>query len=259
MPGSGSRTHVQQTQAQVRRLRVGEYGVGLRTCGSSGPDVVLIHGIGASARYFGRLARELSADHRVHCVELPGHGGLPRPPHVLSMEGYADVVVGALRQEDLGPVCLVGHSMGSQVAVEAALLAPELVSSVLLLGPTVNRAERNAVQQGFRLAQDTLHETPAVNRMVFTDYLRAGPRWYLATARRMLEHRLEERLALVPGPVAVVRGTRDPIVPVSWLVRLERARPGTLLGEIPGAPHVLMWNRPAETAAWVRRLEEAGR
>ncbi|MBD8044393.1 alpha/beta hydrolase [Arthrobacter sp. Sa2BUA2] len=255
MPGAGSET---QGQTRVQRLRVGECDVGLRTSGAAGPEVVLIHGIGASARYFERLAHELSADHRVHCVELPGHGGLPRPSEALTMAGYADVVIQALRRAGIARARLVGHSMGCQVTVEAALLAPDLVSSVLLLAPTVNRAERNAALQALRLAQDTLHETLDVNRIVFTDYLRAGPRWYLATLRRMMEHRLEERLAMVQAPVGVVRGAKDPIVPPSWLARLEGARPGTLLGEIPDSPHVLMWNRPAEAAAWVRRVGEAG-
>ncbi|UPO75903.1 alpha/beta hydrolase [Arthrobacter sp. Helios] len=255
MPGTGSQTHA---QTQVQRLQIAECDVGLRSSGTAGPDVVLIHGIGASARYFERLARELSVDNRVHCVELPGHGGLPRPPRALSMAAYGGVVIQALQAAGISRAQLVGHSMGCQVTVEAALQAPDLVSSVLLLAPTVNRAEHAAVLQALRLAQDTLHESLDVNRIVFTDYLRAGPRWYLETLRQMMEHRLEERLALVAPPVGVVRGAKDPIVPASWLARLEQARPGTLLGEIPESPHVLMWNRPVETAAWVRRMGEAG-
>ncbi|MCC3281273.1 alpha/beta fold hydrolase [Arthrobacter caoxuetaonis] len=245
-------------ETKVQRLRVGEYDVGLRTSGKDGPDIVLVHGIGASARYFERLAAELSAGARVHCLELPGHAGLPRPPEPLTMQGYADVVLQALRQAGIGRAHMVGHSMGAQVAVETAILSPEMVSSLLLLGPTVNRAEHHAVLQGMRLAQDTLRERPALNRILFTDYLRAGPPWYLSTLRRMMDHRLEDRLALVSCPVAVVRGARDPIVPPSWLLRLQDARPGILIGEVPGAPHVLMWNRPAETAAWVHRMVEAG-
>lgn len=246
-------------ETQVQRLRVGEYDVGLRTSGAAGPDVVLIHGIGASARYFERLAAVLSAGCRVHCIELPGHAGLPRPSEPLSMEGYADVVLRALRQAGIGRIHVVGHSMGAQVAVETAILSPETVTSLLLLGPTVNRAEHHAVLQGLRLAQDTLREKPAVNGILLTDYLRAGPPWYLSTLRRMMKHRLEDRLARVSCPVAVVRGARDPIAPSSWLTRLQEAHPGTLLGEVPGGPHVLMWNRPAETAAWVHRMVEAGK
>lgn len=239
----------------VRRFRVGQYDVDLRTSGGTGPGVVLVHGIGASGRYFERLSRELAADHRVHTAELPGHARLRRPERALTMPDYAAVLVQALRRADLGPVQVVGHSMGCQVAVEAAILAPELFSSVVLLGPTVNDAERSAPLQALRLGQDTLRESAAVNWMVFTDYLRAGPRWYLTTLPRMIRHRLEERLPLVRLPVAVVHGERDPVVPRDWIERLAAARPGTLAGEVPGEPHVMMWRRPAETAAWCRRLE----
>ncbi|MBF4993976.1 alpha/beta hydrolase [Arthrobacter gandavensis] len=242
---------------EVRRLRAGDTEVGIRSSGTPGPDVVLVHGIGASSRYFEPLARELSHDHNVHLVELPGHAGMERPREALTMAGYGASVAGALRQAGIDDALLAGHSMGCQVVVEAALADPQLVASLLLLAPTVNRAERKIAAQAFRLAQDTLHETFAVNRIVFSDYLRTGPRWYLGTLRRMMDHRMEKRLALTDCPAAVISGSRDPIVPRSWLLRLEEARDGVVLGEVPAAPHVLMWNSPEPTAEWVRRLRKA--
>lgn len=244
---------------QGERLCVGESELRLRTFGASGPAVVLVHGIGASSRYFEPLARELSRDHSVYCIELPGHAGLDRPREPLTMAGYGAAVAAALRQAGIEDALLAGHSMGCQVVVEAALADPSLVASLLLLAPTVNRAERSIAAQAFRLAQDTVHEEMAVNRIVFTDYLRAGPRWYLRTLRRMMDHRMEERLAHVQCPVAVISGSRDPIVPRSWLLRLEQAREGVVLGEVPAAPHVLMWTHPSQTAEWVRKLLKAAR
>ncbi|MGW9403339.1 alpha/beta fold hydrolase [Arthrobacter sp. NPDC055585] len=244
---------------QDRLLRAGESELRLRTFGTSGPAVVLVHGIGASSRYFEPLARELSRDHSVHTLELPGHAGLDRPREPLTMAGYGAAVAGALRQAGIDDALLAGHSMGCQVVVEAALADPSLVTSLLLLAPTVNRAERSIAAQGLRLAQDTLHEKPAVNRIVFTDYLRAGPRWYLGTLRRMMDHRMEERLALTKCPVAVISGSRDPIVPRSWLLRLEQTREDVALGEVPAAPHVMMWTHPSQTAEWVRKLVKAAR
>ncbi|WP_404320582.1 alpha/beta fold hydrolase [Arthrobacter luteolus] len=242
---------------QSLRLRVGKTEVGLRSSGTPGPSVVLVHGIGASPRYFEPLVRELSRDHSVHCVELPGHAGLPKPEEPLSMAGYGAAVAQSLRQAGISEAVLVGHSMGCQVVVEAALADPDLARSLLLLAPTVNRAERTIAEQALRLGQDTLREHPAVNWTVFSDYLRTGPRWYLGTLRRMMEHRLEERLALAACPAAVVSGSRDPIVPRSWLLRLEQAGSGVQLGEVPAAPHVLMWTHPAQTAQWVRKLGKA--
>lgn len=137
-----------------------------------------------------------------------------------------------------------------------ALLAPELVTSVVLLSPTINRGERHAVLQGLRLVQDCLREPPAINWILLTDYLRAGPRWYLRTLPKMVGHRLEERIGKVQAPLTLVRGTRDPIVPARWLQELAAARPGTVAVELPGQPHVCMFTDPKQTAAVLLAAED---
>jgi pimeloyl-ACP methyl ester carboxylesterase len=111
----------------------------------------------------------------------------------------------------------------------------------------VNDRERSVGRQGLRLAQDTLRESPAVNWMVFTDYLRSIVP-YLKTLPAMVNHKLEEALPLVTCPVVLMRGERDPIVPSDWLERLAAANPNSTIVEVPGVPHVLMYSRPAETA-----------
>ncbi|WAP52491.1 alpha/beta hydrolase [Arthrobacter sp. ATA002] len=241
-----------KTQAHQQRVRVREYDVDIRTYGSGAARVVLVHGIGASGRYYSRLVEELAKTSTVHTVEMPGFGSTPTPDSGLDMADFAAVTCDALRAAGIGPAQWVGHSMGCQVVTEMALMAPELVTSVVLLGPTINRGERNAVLQGFRLAQDCLREPPAINWILLTDYLRAGPRWYLRTMPKMVRHRLEERIGKVQAPVTLVRGERDPIVPAGWLQELAAARPGSAAVELPGQPHVCMFTEPAQTAALLR-------
>ena len=242
-----------KTQAHHQRVRVREYDVDIRTYGSGAAQVVLVHGIGASGRYFSRLVEELAKTSTVHTVEMPGFGSAPKPARgSLDMADFAAVTCDALRAAGIGPAQWVGHSMGCQVVTEMALYAPDLVTSVVLLGPTINRGERHAVLQGFRLAQDCLREPPAINWILLTDYLRAGPRWYLRTMPKMVRHRLEERIGKVQAPVTLVRGARDPIVPSGWLQELAAARPGAVAVELPRQPHVCMFTEPAQTAALLR-------
>ena len=235
-----------------QRVRAGEYDVDIRTYGGGADHVVLVHGIGASGRYFSRLVEELARTSTVHTLEMPGFGSTPRPDGSLGMADFAAVNCEALRAAGIGPAQWVGHSMGCQVVTEMALQAPELVTSVVLLGPTINRGERHAVLQGLRLAQDCLRESAAVNWIVFTDYLRAGPLWYLRTLPKMVRHPLEERIGKVLAPVTLVRGARDPIVPARWLQELAAARPGAVAVELPGQPHVCMFTEPARTAELLR-------
>ncbi|MCC3276006.1 alpha/beta hydrolase [Arthrobacter sp. zg-Y40] len=254
MPAADART-------QFQRVAVGDARVDLRTyrryddAGTpawpgSGSEVVLVHGIGASERYFGPLIWELARTATVHTLELPGFGTAPKPERQLQMEDFGRIAVQALEAAGIRGAQWVGHSMGCQVVVEMALAAPDAVSSVVLLGPTINDAERSAPLQALRLLQDCLGEPPAVNAILVTDYLfRAGPRWYLKTLPVMIRHRMEERIRGVQPPVLLVRGGKDPVVRADWLARLAAARPGTRTAEVPGQPHVMMYNRPVETAA----------
>lgn len=234
----------------VREERVADCAVTVRSAGQGGQPVVLVHGIGVSARYFKRLAAELAQGNAVYAIELPGFGGSPWPHRQLTVPEFGEVVVAVLRKLDLSGIVLVGHSMGCQVATEVAARAPELVHKLVLLGPTVNDRERSLGKQALRLGQDTLRESPAVNWMVFTDYLRSFVP-YIRTLPSMVNHRLEDALPQVSCPVVLIRGERDPIVPLDWLERLAAANSNSTIVEVPGVPHVLMHSRPAETARGV--------
>ena len=81
-----------------------------------------------------------------------------------------------------------------------------------------------------------------------TDYLRCGPRWYLSLLPAMLGQKLEDRIAGVRVPVRIVRGSRDPIVPLYWCQELAEALPGTTVDNIDGEGHVMMFRSPAPVA-----------
>ncbi len=221
--------------------------VTIRRIGSGGQPVVLVHGIGVSARYFEPLAQELARTNSVYAIELPGFGSSPGPRRALSVPQLGEIVLAFLSRQELTGVVLVGHSMGCQVATETVLRAPERVSKLVLLGPTTNDRERSIPKQALRLAQDTTRESPVVNLVVFTDYLRSIVP-YVRTLPAMVNHRLEEALAGVTCPVVLMRGARDPIVPADWLHRLAAITPNATIVEVPGVPHVLMYTRPGETA-----------
>jgi pimeloyl-ACP methyl ester carboxylesterase len=215
----------------------------------SGPETfVLVPGIGVSPRYFVPLARELAAFGAVHSVELPGFGGTRAPQQALSMQGFARLVRAALDSAGIGPGVLVGHSMGCQITAEMTVAHPELTRALVLLGPTTNRKERSALQQGWRLFQDTLREPPQVNYVVLSDYARSSKRWYFTTVPEMVGHRLEEAVAKIDVPTLVLRGERDPIAPREWVAELGRACPSARIAEVPGEAHVAMFRRPRNVA-----------
>src|SRR6478672_13851371 len=185
------------------------------------PAVVLIHGIGASHRYLERLHGLLAESVDTFSIDLPAFGATPRPEHTLSVAEHATYILGALEQLGVLEFVIVGHSMGTQFAVEAARQQPSRIPHVVLMGPVVNDRRRTVAQQALALGRDCLFfESPSSNALVFTDYLRCGPSWYLKTLQVMMEYPMEQKIAGVSAPVLVVRGANDPIADAGWCRRL---------------------------------------
>lgn len=240
-------------------------GPGFRTAGrpgtqvhvhssGTGPDTyVLIHGIGVSSRYFRPLARELARTATVHNIELPGHGSTPKPRRPLSVPDYARAVWGALDELGADRPILVGHSMGSQIAVEMANMRAAAAPRLVLMGPTNYPPERGFWLQTLRLGQDTLREPWRINAVVLSDYIfRCRPPWYLRTVPAMLSNHIENGIANVQVPVLVIRGTQDPIVPAAWSSALAHLAPCGSMAQIDGESHVMMYRSAAAVAALCR-------
>ncbi|MDF2508102.1 MAG: hypothetical protein K0Q52_1961 [Microbacterium sp.] len=220
-----------------------------RPPGAESPTVALVHGIGMSHRYLSRLHAQLADLTRVVSVDLPGFAGLPKPsgnPDVLRMGRALAELIAVLGEER---VIVVGHSMGVQWAAEAALHRPDRVQAVVAIGPVVDQRHRSLVAQARALALDTLGETPLINLIVFSDYLRCGIRWYLKQARHMIEHPTEQRYAELTRPVLVIRGSDDPIAGREWCRRLRDSARTARLVEVPGRHHVVQHSAPHAVAA----------
>ena len=99
--------------------------------GQGSPALVLIHGWSCDRGYWKDQLDYLGAQYQLVLVDLAGHGesGAARKDYTMaSFGGDVAAVVDSLKLEK---VVLVGHSMGSDVAVEAARLLPGKVAGLV--------------------------------------------------------------------------------------------------------------------------------
>lgn len=206
------------------------------TQGTGATTYVLIHGIGMGRSVFADAARHLRGHGRVIAIDLPGYGEAPEPERTPTIERMADLVAAYLVERVPGRVVIVGHSMGSQVALEVAARHPRTVSCVVLVAPTVDRHARHALVQLWRLLRDIAGEHPKVILAGAREYLRAGPN-LRRKLRAMLVHRPEDAAPRVRVPALVIRGAHDPVCPQEWCRFLTGAFPDGRLEEIPERGH----------------------
>ncbi|GGH95218.1 alpha/beta fold hydrolase [Arthrobacter liuii] len=227
---------------------------GLESAGIPAPTAyILIHGIGVSHRYLRRLHGELASDAPTYSLDLPGFAGTPKPGRPLSVEDYGAFIAQALKASGITSYILVGHSMGVQFAIEAALYAPGQAQRLVLMGPVVDSRHRSVPRQGMALFLDALlRESAGSNWIVFTDYFRCGPRWYSTELPVMMAYPTEQRLAGITVPVLVLRGNHDQVAGADWSLRLAQAVPQGSFAEIPRAGHVVQHLRPQPVADAIR-------
>ncbi|GAA4265943.1 alpha/beta fold hydrolase [Frondihabitans peucedani] len=225
--------------------------------GAAGVTFLLIHGVGLSHLSFSRLARALAPHGDVVAPDLPGFGAAPATPRRLTIEEYADALEPVVDRAP-GRIVVVGHSLGTELAVELALRRPGRVAGVVLIGSVVDPAAPTAVGQGLRLLRDYVGEPPRTLLMVARCYLQGGPREFLRGTLSMLEYSTDRRIADLGAPLLVLRGARDPIAPEPWSRWLSEQVPGGRYRAVPGARHNCVHSRPAgvarEIAAFVDEL-----
>ncbi|MCX6386620.1 MAG: alpha/beta fold hydrolase [Solirubrobacterales bacterium] len=128
---------------RVREIEVGRHRISTLTMGD-GPDVLLIHGLGATKASFFETAAALHGEHRIHAIDLPGFGSSSKPLRgAYDAEFFADCVIGLMDRLEIDSAHIVGNSMGGRVAIEVGLRQPDRVRGLGLLCPAVAFVRRD--------------------------------------------------------------------------------------------------------------------
>ena len=95
--------------------------IGFEVSGSGLLTIVFVHGLVGDRTDFDSQVPYLSEGHQVVVVDLPGSGESGRDRAQWTMEAFGEDVATVVNHLDLDRVVLVGHSLGGDVTVEAAL------------------------------------------------------------------------------------------------------------------------------------------
>lgn len=266
---------------QIHDVPVGRHRISTLTMGS-GPDVLLLHGLGGTRASLFDTAAALSRRYRVHAPDLPGFGSSGKPAlGAYNARWFADIMLGLMDRLGVGEAHIVGNSMGGRVAIETALIAPERVTGLALLCPAVAwirrglhpivrllRPEFGLLPHQFRrsmvasqfwsMFHDRDSVDPAVGDLMVDEFRRiyhsAGARYaFLASARNIYleapfgRSGFYPRLAELRPPALFVWGRQDSLVPAKFSRHVRQWLPSAEQVTLDACGHVPQVERPEKT------------
>jgi 3-oxoadipate enol-lactonase len=227
------------------------------------PPVLLIMGLGGSARVWFRLLPHLVARYRTLLFDNRGTGGSDPVAGPLSMDAMVADAVAVLDAAGVERAHVIGVSMGGMIAQHLALERRDRVAS-LVLGCTTAGGRRGAppwrllAASALRPVLGAERTWPLIAPALFAERTRrerpqrvaddlrqrrlddTASRTLYAQLAAVVGHDTRAALPALAGlPTLVLHGAEDALVPVARGRELAALIPGACLVVIPGAGHVM--------------------
>jgi pimeloyl-ACP methyl ester carboxylesterase len=229
------------------------------------PSVVFLHGAGFDHSVWALFTRWFAHNgYNALAPDLPGHGrsgGKPLP----SVEAMADWTAALIDAAGTKPAKLIGHSLGSLIAVETAARHPDKVSSLGLIATAASMPVSEAL-----LAAAQANSPDAIAMMTVWGFgHRAGlggslspGGWMMGNGVRVLEaakpgvlytdlfasnaYNAKESAAKINVPTTLVLAERDMMTPLRNGKALAALISGAAVVTLAGAGHMLLAEKPDE-------------
>lgn len=260
----------------LRRAEVGGRSVNYVDLGEGGrPPVVFVHGLGGNWQNWLQNLPHVAQERRVIAMDLPGFGASEMPREDISISNYGRFLESFCDQLGLGPVVIVGNSMGGFIGAEVAISFPARAERLVLAAaagisvtnlrrrPTVTAARittvlgLGALTAKYRrllvsrpnlryvtLSSVVRHPTRLAPELLCEVLSGAGAAGYVAALEALMSYDFRDRLPEIGCPTLLVWGGEDMLVPVRDADEFERLIPDARKVIMEDTGHAPMLERP---------------
>ena len=279
------------TGAQSHYVEVSGHEVHVTCWGDrSKPATVLWHGLARTGRDFDELARALSATRFVLCPDTIGRGlssWSADPEAHYRPSYYARLALALLDRMGIADAAWLGTSMGGQIGMRAAALAPGRLRCLIVndIGPEVPKAAIDRIVAYAGTPPDFATVTAAETwfRSIYTPFGPAGDGFWRRMAETSLRRRGDGRLTLhydpciaemllthsaeqttwdlweaLHLPTHILRGSHSDLLTPEIAARMRASGPRPGMTEFPACGHAPSMALPediAQVAALFDRLD----
>nr|WP_302897318.1 alpha/beta hydrolase [Mesorhizobium sp. LMG 17147] len=229
----------------------------------------MVHGFSDTSRSFSLLAPHLAGRRRV-IPDLRGHGASPAGTRGFAPADFAEDVASLIERLRLERPVLVGHSLGSMVAIEAAARYPEMIGGLVLMAGTLRPqiGEDHPMTIGVRALRDPISPADpfyeywhACEAEVPADFLTMAAKeasampaaLWCAILEQVRRVDLTDKARTLHLPALVIAGGRDLLFDETHQRRLLEEIPAAAFVSAVRCGHNPHWEDPALVAAAIAR------
>jgi pimeloyl-ACP methyl ester carboxylesterase len=259
-----NQSKIQPQTNNTQKIKVGDIDIAYKKFGKGDP-ILLIPGFAMTMEEWGPIQDKLAENHTVIIFDNRGIGKTTAGNHPFSLEQFANDTAGLIDALKIDkPVDIVGLSLGGFIEQEVALLHPEKVNHLILIGsscggkeslpPQLTPEELQKMQTGTANSTLFLHALfpdewlkeninnltknisffQGISQESLLKYGEAGAKWKGTCSS----------LANIDKPVLVMTGAQDITSPPINSLLLAEKIPGAWLVQIQGGGHGVTFQYP---------------
>ena len=203
--------------------------------GGSDGNVLLVHGLGASAERWAHVIPHLSKKYHVIALDLIGYGFSDKPSVDYTPAFFSQFIFDFLNTLGITKTSMIGSSLGGQIVTECAITQSKIIEKIVLVSPSGMMKQSTPTLDAYMLAalyptQDgtktAFQMMAGINKEVDSDTINGFiqrmtlPNAKMAFMSTILGIRnavpLSERLAKISVPTLVVWGKHDTLIPIIY-------------------------------------------
>jgi proline-specific peptidase len=231
-----------------------------------GAPLIILHGMGNNSQSWKKQLKSLSKQFTVIAWDAPGYGKSSDPKVELKeFKQFADVLKRIIQKLNYESVSLLGHSMGSAIALDFCYRFPEMVDALIISDATRGAAALSKEENERRLKNrlnniETIEPKelaklrvkellspqpdPVIKKEAERIYSQIRPMGFRSVAYSLFHLDQMDILSSIAVPTLVICGEFDRVTPVSESQIFHEAIKGSKFVTIPGTGHLCYQEDP---------------
>lgn len=215
-----------------------------RTCGE-GPHLVMLHGYTLTGELWSPFVDELSQNHTLVIIDLPGHGRSGAMPGGHSFEKYAEVIYKLLDIINVNEFDAVGHSAGAITFLHMVKKNSDRIKSMVLIGC------------GHKFSKESLEFSKTDTFENLSEKAKEFYRFIHPRGDKQTKELYDELMPILESynnfniyssefknictRSLIILGDRDLYFPAEFVAEMYNVLPNSQLWIIPNAGHLPVW------------------